>query len=189
MWSHWQTHCSAPRLWCDVTFSLLCIGSGDLLGFCVLSAASQNSLWWLTRCCTGNLQVWRWDESCEAILTSQMSSTLSKLNLKLLEERMIPQDSFWFSRKLSACTNSRYQAVFFFSPPTNSLGTRLEWYQQEWLTVFLHFLQLVVNTGHVYMNWIPHSAFYCLYMRITWPLVSEVAWYTLGSMQKSCGLK
>ena len=79
-------HCSAPRLWCDVTFSLLCIGSGDLLGFCVLSVACQNFLSWQTWCWTGNLQVWRWDESCEAILTSQMSSIL-------LEEGMIPASS------------------------------------------------------------------------------------------------
>ena len=40
------------------------------------------------------------------------------------------------SGKLSAWANS------FFSPPTKSLGTRLEWYQWELLTVFLHFLQL-----------------------------------------------
>ena len=51
------------------------------------------------------------------------------------------------SGKLSACTNS------FFSQPTKSLGTRLEWYQQRLLTVFLHFLQL---------NWPLLSIVYCI---------------------------
>ena len=189
VWSHWQKHCSAPRLWCDVTFSLLCIGSGDLLGFCVLSAASQNFLLWQTWCWTGNLHVWRWGESCEVILTSQMSSMLSKMNLKLLEEGKVPQDGSWFSRKLSASTNSRYQTFCFFLSTYQQPG-----YEARMIPAGVaNCLPTLPAACCQYWSCVYKlNSTFSILLSIYENCMTSCLWSSLihsGSMQKCCGLK